>query len=348
MHNLEGQYNTSQLIVAELHPCGGSPCDEKYMPADNIQNHTVSYYQAGGYPTVVVDGDNMTVGVMALSTPVMQQIYKVAIDHELVIPGNVSITQNSTIVSKTVHTTANVTSGVTGTYQANMYLVEFIGKAVKATGGTHDVDYVTRLGMTAQNLSLVAGQTTSFSGTAKINPTWNVANLSVIAFVQTWDPTNPMASIVQNANIINAAGTPRLTASATATPTKVTSGQTTAISVHVNSTAAISGATVTLKSNNGGSFSPISGATSTKGFFNSTFTAPTVTTATICQISATATMSGYTSGSGSTNVLVEPSPPGVPTALAASPGNTKVSLGWVAPASGGAVANYNVYRSTTH
>jgi len=68
----------------------------------------------------------------------------------------------------------------------------------------------------------------------------------------------------------------------------------------------ISYATVTLSSNNGGSFYPVNGTTDANGECVFTFTSPRVTTPSDVTISATAAKSGYMDGQGQTKITVNP------------------------------------------
>ena len=69
----------------------------------------------------------------------------------------------------------------------------------------------------------------------------------------------------------------------------------------------LSDASVTVSAT-GGSLSPTSGTTDSKGEFKSTYTAPSVTTTQTYTISATASKAGYISGSGSATITVKTLP----------------------------------------
>jgi outer membrane protein assembly factor BamB len=73
-------------------------------------------------------------------------------------------------------------------------------------------------------------------------------------------------------------------------------------------TTPISYATVTLSSDNGGLFNPQNGVTDSNGVFTSIFNAPTVTTETICKITAKVSKSGYYDGEGHVDVTLIPTP----------------------------------------
>jgi hypothetical protein len=91
-------------------------------------------------------------------------------------------------------------------------------------------------------------------------------------------------------------------------PDPVTSGSNSQVTVYVTTTGGtpVSGASVSVSAN-GGSLTPTTGTTSATGYFTSTYTAPTVTASTTFTISATASMTGYTNGSGSDTITVNPS-----------------------------------------
>jgi len=92
------------------------------------------------------------------------------------------------------------------------------------------------------------------------------------------------------------------------TPDSVTSGETSQVTIHVRSSAdglPVQGASV-MVSAIGGSVAPSSGTTDSNGDFKPTYHAPTVTSPTICLISATTSKTGYASGSGSDTIVVNP------------------------------------------
>jgi hypothetical protein len=103
-----------------------------------------------------------------------------------------------------------------------------------------------------------------------------------------------------------------LTVEVSADPTTVVSFGTSTITVYATSDGTpVSGATVTLSSDGGGSFSSV--VDHGNGNYTSTFTAPIVSTPTLVNITATASKTGYIAGQGSTSVTVEPgAPPGSP------------------------------------
>jgi len=97
-----------------------------------------------------------------------------------------------------------------------------------------------------------------------------------------------------------------LSVSVTAYPTIINSIQQTTIRVYVtyHGHGPAPGATIKLTSNKGGSFSPITDERN--GYYMSVFTAPAVTSKTVCTISANASKSGYTSGHGNVEITVNP------------------------------------------
>ena len=94
-----------------------------------------------------------------------------------------------------------------------------------------------------------------------------------------------------------------------ATPNSINSEGTSTIVVHVtDGSNAVSGVTVQLSPfPTEGSLGATSGTTNTNGDFTTTYTAPAITTITNVSITATATKSDYTAGSGSTIITVYPS-----------------------------------------
>jgi parallel beta-helix repeat protein len=91
-------------------------------------------------------------------------------------------------------------------------------------------------------------------------------------------------------------------------PDPVTSGGSSQVTIRVTTTGGtpVSGASVSVSAT-GGSLSPTSGTTDANGDFKPTYTAPTVTTTQTYTISATASKTGYTSGSGSDAITVRQS-----------------------------------------
>jgi len=103
-----------------------------------------------------------------------------------------------------------------------------------------------------------------------------------------------------------------LTVEVSSDPTTVISFGKSTITVSVTSDGTpVPGATVTLSSDGGGSFSSV--VDNGNGNYTSTFTAPIVSTPTLVNITATVSKTGYIADQGSTSVTVEPgAPPGSP------------------------------------
>ena len=98
---------------------------------------------------------------------------------------------------------------------------------------------------------------------------------------------------------------PTLTITVNANPITVNSSEASTITITVtNSTTPISGATINLISNNSGSFSSVTD--NGDGTYTATFTAPSVTTQTVCRITANGTKTGYTNSSNYIDVTVNP------------------------------------------
>jgi outer membrane protein assembly factor BamB len=110
-------------------------------------------------------------------------------------------------------------------------------------------------------------------------------------------------------NKLYAIGTPNLKVNVTSHFSILNSAAQSLITVQVtNDTNPIQGAIINLTTDNGGFFSPQSGITDVNGNFTSIFNAPTVTTQTICRISAQASKTGYGTGSGYVDVTIKPIP----------------------------------------
>jgi adhesin/invasin len=97
-----------------------------------------------------------------------------------------------------------------------------------------------------------------------------------------------------------------LDVSVTAQPSIVNSSGQTNVTVYVayNGLSPAAGATINLKSDNGGSFSGMTDEGN--GYYTSVFTAPVVTQQAVCTILATASKLAYTSGQASVQVTVNP------------------------------------------
>jgi len=103
---------------------------------------------------------------------------------------------------------------------------------------------------------------------------------------------------------------PALSVAVTSNPTTIQSSQTSTITTRViYGGNPITGATVTLSSNEGGTLSTTIGSTDSSGYFTATFTAPTVSVQTTITITANATKTGYLSGQSQTQITVNPIQP---------------------------------------
>jgi len=106
----------------------------------------------------------------------------------------------------------------------------------------------------------------------------------------------------------------QLSVAVTANPTTIQSSQTSTITTRITYGGnPISGATITLSSDQGGTLSATSGDTDSSGYFTATFTAPTVTTPRTITITANATKADYLSGQSQAQITVNPSPQSDPT-----------------------------------
>ena len=347
LHILDLSNNESVLTIAELHVCafppGQGPCLENYVPSDSTSDGRGTFYGVQGYPDVIFDGTYSVYGA-SNSESQMQGEYSQSIANASAVPGNVSISEDATVSSGIVNGHVNVTSAVTGTFNAVSYLTEYIDKLNVSNGyGPHDVDHVVRETLHNHPVSLVAGTSTEFDIQGPLNASWNDRNLSVITFIQ-----QNSTKIVENANM---APVTTLTTAVSAGQNTLASGAQTSITVQVaNSTtgAPISGATVDLTSSGGGSFAPASGVTLSDGTLTSTLHAPVVAAETTLVISASVNAANYTAGLGFTTVDITPGvAPLAPTGLTIGAGNLQASLNWTTPVSGGGGLVYHVFRSTS-
>jgi hypothetical protein len=337
------------VAIPEMHVCAGSPCLENYVPPDQTSTTRGSFYGVTGFPTVFFDGQNAVVGGNSSwiwqAAQTMQKVYQRLIDNAASFPGNVSIAQHATVSSPgNVSDFANITSPMNGTFNAVTYLLENVDKLNVTNGyGPHDVGQVVRATLANHPVTLVAGTTTEFRSFGALNSAWNTKNLSVVTFVQ-----NNSTKIVENTNM---APVTTLTAAVAANVSSVVSNATSTITLQVanSSTGApISGASISLTSNGGGTLNPSSGVTAGDGTFSSTFTAPSVSAPKTVVITAQVTASGYTAGSATASLVVNPLIlSDLATGLTVSPGDLRVPLNWTTPATGGVGVTYHVYRSTS-
>jgi hypothetical protein len=338
---LEHSWNGPSFTIGELHVCGGSPCGDGYPTADGTSNLRQAYYSVPGYPTVFFDGGWEQIGAGGSPAQMAAQ-YEAQIRNASSVPGNVSIAESVTVSASTTLTAfGNITSGITGTYRAMTYVMEYINKN---DSSAHDMAWVVRSTLLNQSVVLTAGSTLPFQASGTIGATWNPLRLGIVTFVQ-----QVSTKIVENTNFARV-GTMK-TAFTTA-PTTVTSGKSSMISLSVKNSstnAPLALASVYLTSDGGGSFNPSYGITGSDGSFNTTFTAPTVTASETILITAQVTSPGYVTGTPATaSVVVNPNlAPSLPTGLALTPGNQQVTLTWTAPTTGTGGVTYHIYRSSS-
>jgi hypothetical protein len=346
LFNIDQNASHSVLTIAELHSCyyptGQGPCYETYQPTDGTTAERATFYNICGYPDVFFDGQNPACGA-STSVPAMQTEYENDIANASAVPATVGIQQSAWISSAQVSDTATVTSGVTGTYNAITYLVEYIDKLNVSNGnGPHDLAYVVRSTLNNHPVTLTAGTATTITATGPLNASWNANNLSVVTFVQ-----DNASKAVLNANMAVVGG---LTTLVGVGKTTLDAGSSTGITVDVSNSssgAPVAGAAVTLSASAGGSFSSVSGTTAANGTFSSTFTAPVVTSAEIDTIAAHVNASGVLTA-GTAVLSINPlQPPSRPNDLTMTPGNGEVTLDWNMPLSGSGGVSYAVFRSTT-
>jgi hypothetical protein len=343
LYYLDGVTSHNVLSIAELHVCGlPNDCLDNYVPPDGTSTARGTFYNVCGYPDVFFDGLHSVCGATD-NTSQMLTWYDQNISVAQAVPGNVSIGQTATAISGNVSGTANITSGITGSYNAISYLLEYIGKKnVSNGGGPHDIGNVVRETLFNHPVNLTAGTTTEIHVAGALLPSWNQANLSVVTFVQ-----ENSTKIIENANMVPVS---TLSTTVVATPSSVGSGGNSTITVHVTNLStgdAIAGAAVTLTSPSDGFFSPATGVTGSDGTFSTTFTAPLVTATAEVEVNAEATISNLT-GFGSTTVAVLPYvPPSQPTNLTVTPTLAGVTLNWTAPATGSGGVTYVVYDATS-
>ncbi len=344
MYTLEHQFSRSALVVGELHVCydGPSDCGDSFNTPDGISLTRQEYYDVSGIPTVAIDG-KVIAGSNANET-MLYDTYLSALENASSVPGGVQINQSAEFTSLgNVTVSEQVTSGVTGTFHALSYLVEYIGQNISGGGGIHDIDYVVRAAIVNENVNLVAGSSIALSGTTEMVPGWNQDNLSVISFIQ-----NNSTMDVENSNmvpVVNLAG------SLSANPGTISVGESVQVTVQATNTttgAPVEGAQVALQSSDGGTFGSPVGTTAADGSFQTTFAVPYVTALTTDNLTAVISSPGYATTTAATTLVINPtSPPSVPLGVNIVPsGQDQVDLAWASPATGGNGVTYHVFRST--
>ncbi len=342
LYQVDHSTNRSTIDIAELHVCGSpSDCGDNYVPPDNTSYTRQSYYGVTGYPTVVIDGTTKYVGALSTLSD-LESEYDTGIAAAEAVPGNVQITQTADLTApETVSIQASILSGVTGSFTAMSYLLQYIG-INDSTG--HDIGWVVRATALDQTVALTTGGTSTVASNTTLSASWDVSNLAVVTFVQ-----NDSSKAIENANFVPVES---MTVTETVAPTTVNAGDATTVTVTATSIATglpLSGASVALASDAGGTFASDIGATSSSGTYSTTFTAADVTSTVEDGITATVTALGYTTTLATAIVTVLPLyPPTSPTALSVELVNQPtVTLGWAAPSSGGGGITYHVYRSTS-
>ncbi|MCI4331014.1 MAG: hypothetical protein L3K19_04120 [Thermoplasmata archaeon] len=349
LYTIDQQSNENVLAIAELHVCAGSPCLENYVPPDQTSNSRVAFYSVQGFPTVFFDGQNAIVGGNSSWTwaaaQTIQKTYQKSIDNAASFPGNVSITQHASMSSPgNVTDFTNITSPIDATYNVVSYLLEYVNKLNVSNGyGPHDIGQVVRATLRNHPVTFTAGTPQEIQASGKLDPAWNTKNLSVVTFAQL-----NSTMVVENANM---APVTTLTTAVATNVTTVLSNASSTITVTVanSSTGApVSGASIWLTSSAGGTLNPASGVTASDGTFSSKFTAPTVTSSESIVISARVVAAGYSGGTATTSVLVNPVVlPAVPTGLTIAPASQEVTLNWTTPVTGAGGLTYFVYRANS-
>lgn len=349
LYGTEHKYSTNYVVISELHPCATgtySNCQDKWPTLDGIADWRWSdFYHGTGYPTVWVDGTHPVIGDVNYDTAAqLEVLYNGEIANASAIPGNVSISQSAAITtgsSATVQET--ITSDITGSYLALTYLTEAIDQNVSGTNGLHDIGSVVRAAVINETVVLTAGETTTVSGTVALSPTWNMSRLSAVSLVQ--DRTS---MVIENSNEVPVS---TLSTAITASAQTISAGQGSKLHVTVtngSTSAPIAGATVTMTSDTGGTFSPASGVTAANGTFTTEFTAPQVTAQTVATVGADVVAAGYVGGTTPIEITVNPNyAPAAPTAVAVTSALGDVALQWTAPATGSGGLSYNILRSTS-
>jgi hypothetical protein len=173
MHQIDAEFSKDQVAIAEWHDIDG------WEPEKTALNERAALYGIKYIPDVIFDGQDMVVGAPDQQT--VHDWYKQNITKHMGIPGEVAITQSSSISGTDYQVDASIDAEQkSGTFTAYSLLVENV--SVEDNG--HWVDWVVRSQVVKQNVTLTAGQKTSVSGTKAVNATWKQDNLYFLTFVQ--------------------------------------------------------------------------------------------------------------------------------------------------------------------
>lgn len=173
MHQIDAEFSKDQVAIAEWHDVDG------WEPEKTALNARAALYGIKYIPDVIFDGQDMVVGAPDQQT--VHDWYKQNITKHMGVPGEVAITQSSSISGTNYQVDASIDAEQkSGTFTAYSLLVENV--SVEDSG--HWVDWVVRSQVVKQNVTLTAGQKTSVSGTKAVNATWKQDNLYFLTFVQ--------------------------------------------------------------------------------------------------------------------------------------------------------------------
>ena len=144
----------------------------------------------------------------------------------------------------------------------------------------------------------------SIDGQLSTSASFTTSTLSVgthTVYFKVQDNNGTWSSEVSETLVINPQ--PTLTVTISANPTTINSSETSNITITItDGTNPVTGTTVILESNNGGSFSSVTD--NGDGTYTATFTAPTVSSQTVCRVTASVSKTDYNSGSGYVDVTV--------------------------------------------
>jgi hypothetical protein len=173
MHQIDSEFSKDQVAIAEWHDVDG------WEPEKTALNERAALYGIRYIPDVIFDGQDMVVGAPDQQT--VHDWYKQNITKHMGVPGEVTITQSSSISGTNYQVDASIDAEQkSGTFQAYSLLVENV--SVEDSG--HWVDWVIRSQVLNQSVTLTAGQKTTVSGSKAVNATWKQDNLYFLTFVQ--------------------------------------------------------------------------------------------------------------------------------------------------------------------
>jgi hypothetical protein len=172
------EFGADDLVVVEYHP---SMSDPFYLA---WSNQRMSFYGAGGYPTVVFDGRD-DIGGSYGSCTANANVYRTTINNRLAETGgmaDVSITGSYTMNLQTISLSATARLEEAVTLATPMLVVAVLEDGLRS-GGT-DYDNVVRTGGGQVVEMLNVGDEATVTLDFNVRPEWDPENIHCVAWIQ--------------------------------------------------------------------------------------------------------------------------------------------------------------------